>query len=151
MSQWEYGHDIDYLTHKIELAGMSSLTGSERGTSSRCPVCGHRHKPKGREWTCKACGFRGHRDFVGSINMYPIAFGDKPMFPAANAITYLRPGTAAKKVLDRNTRPDPGHGEDENPIAPVSLHERMASTAGIARAPQGAGHIHSRSSEAHSL
>jgi putative transposase len=151
MSQWEYGRDIDYLTHKIELAGMSSLTGSERGTSCRCPVCGHRHKPKGREWTCKACGLRGHRDLVGSINMHPIAFGEKPMFPAANAITYLRPGTSAKKVLDRSNRPDPGHGEDDSPIAPVLLHERMESTAGIARAPQGAGHIHSRSSAAHSL
>jgi hypothetical protein len=73
------------------------------------------------------------------------------MFPAANAITYLRPGTSAKKVLDRSNRPDPGHGEDDSPIAPVLLHERMESTAGIARAPQGAGHIHSRLSEAHSL
>jgi putative transposase len=151
MSQWEYGRDIDYLTHKIELAGMSSFTGSERGTSSRCPACGHRHKPKGREWTCKACGFRGHRDLVGSINMHPIAFGEKPMFPVASAITYLRPGTSVRKVLDRSNRPDPGHGEDECPLAPVSLHERMESTTGIARAPQGAGHIRSLSSEAHSL
>jgi putative transposase len=152
MSQWEYGRDIDDLTHKIELAGMSSFTGSERGTSSRCPACGHRHKPEGREWTCKACRFfRGHRDLVGSINMHPIAFGEKPMFPAANAITYLRPGTSARKVLDRSNRPDPGHGEDERPLALVSLHERMESTSGIARAPQGAGHIRSLSSEAHSL
>jgi putative transposase len=151
MSQWEYGRDIDYLTHKIALAGMSSFTGSERGTSSRCPACGHRHKPKGREWTCKACEFRGHRDLVGSINMHPIAFGEKPMFPAANAITYLRPGTSARKVLDRSNRPDPGHGKDERPLAPMSLHERMESTAGIARAPQGAGHVRSISSEAHSL
>lgn len=81
MSQWEYGKDIDYLTHKIELAGMSSFTGSERGTSSRCPACGHRHKPKGREWTCKACGFRRHRDLVGSINMHPIAFWRKSDVP----------------------------------------------------------------------
>jgi putative transposase len=151
MSQWEYGKDIDYLTHKAELAGMSSFTGSERGTSSRCPACGHRHKPKGREWVCKACGFRGHRDLVGSINMHPIAFGEKTMFPVASAITYLRPGTCARKVLDRSNRPDPGHGKDASPIAPMSLHERMASTAEIARAPKGAGHIHSFSSEAHSL
>jgi hypothetical protein len=27
------------------------------------------------------------------------------------------------------------HGEDDSPIAPVLLHERMESTAGIARAP----------------
>jgi len=88
---------------------------------------------------------------VGSINMHPIAFGEKPIFPAAFAITYLRPGTSAKKVFDRSNRPDPGHGEDERPIAPMSLNERMKSTAGIARVPQGAGHNHSVSSEAHSL
>ena len=151
MSQWEYGRDIDYLTHKIELAGMSSFTGSERGTSSRCPACGHRHKPKGREWTCKACGFHGHRDLVGSINMHPLAFGETPTFPAAPAVTYLRPGTSARKVRDRSNRPDPGHGEDENPLAPVSPNGRMESTAGIARVPQGAGHDHSSPSEAHSL
>jgi putative transposase len=110
MSQWEYGSDIEYPAHKIELAGMSSFTGSGRGTNSRCPVCGHRHKPKGCKWICKACGFRGHRDLVGSINMHPIAFGEKPIFTAAYALTYLRPGTAATKVLDRSNRPDPSLG-----------------------------------------
>jgi putative transposase len=151
MSQWAYGKDIDYLRHKMELAGLSRLTGSQRGTSARCPACGHRHKPQGREWTCKACGFRGQRDLVGSINMHPIAFGEKPMFPAAYAITYPRPGTAARQVLDRRNRPDPGHGEAERAFAPMSLHERMASTAGVARARQGAGRNHSVSSVAHSL
>ncbi|TFE73631.1 hypothetical protein A7K72_06130, partial [Candidatus Methylacidiphilum fumarolicum] len=32
------------------------------GTSSRCPECGHRHKPNGRNWRCPKCGFQGHRD-----------------------------------------------------------------------------------------
>jgi len=72
------------------------------------------------------------------------------MFPASSAITYLRPGTSAREVLDRSNRPDLGHGEDERPLAPMSLHERMESTAGIARVPQGAGQIRSLSSEAHS-
>ena len=54
MSLWEYGKDIDYLTHKSKVAHIMSFTGSERGTSSRCPVCGHKHKPKGRNWECRA-------------------------------------------------------------------------------------------------
>jgi len=53
MAQWEYGRDIDYLTHKSKQARISCSTGSERGTSSRCPRCGHRHKPKGRTWACR--------------------------------------------------------------------------------------------------
>jgi putative transposase len=90
MTLWEYGKDSDYLTHKSKQAHMSSFTGSERGTSSRCPSCGHRHKPRSRQWMCKQCGFRGHRDLVGSINMHVLAFGEQVEFP--RSFTYLRPG-----------------------------------------------------------
>jgi rubrerythrin len=81
MALWEYGKDIDYLTHKSKQAHMSSFTGSERGTSSRCPSCGHIHKPKNRQWNCKRCGFHGHRDLVGSVNMHQLAFGEPVEFP----------------------------------------------------------------------
>ncbi|GER91860.1 transposase [Dictyobacter vulcani] len=75
MALWEYGKDIDYLTHKSKAAHIMSFSGSERGTSSRCPVCGHRHKPKGRNWACRHCQFSGHRDLVGSVNMHQLSFG----------------------------------------------------------------------------
>jgi putative transposase len=90
MAQWEYGRDIDYLTHKSRHARISCSTGSERGTSSRCPRCKHKHKPKGRTWVCRRCGFRGHRDLVGSVNMHQDAFGIHLKFP--RSFTYLRPG-----------------------------------------------------------
>jgi putative transposase len=90
MSLWEYGKDIDYLSHKAKQAHIMSFTGCERGTSSRCPVCGHKHKPKSRNWACRACGFRGHRDLVGSVNMHLDAFGTHLKFP--RSFTYLRPG-----------------------------------------------------------
>jgi len=159
MSQWEYGKDTAYLQQKAAQAGISSFTGSERGTSSRCPVCGHKHKPGGRNWNCKACGFQGHRDLVGSANMHEIAFGHKTMFPAAQAITYLRPGTAAKRVLagrqqrsaSRSNRPDTGHRENAHSPVPVLLHKSMDSTTDSVRAPQGAGYTHAPLSEAHSL
>ncbi len=94
MSQWEYGKDIDYLTHKSKQARIESFTGSERGTSSQCPVCRHKHKPRGRVWKCRKCGFTGHRDVVGSINMHRMAY-DKPVtFP--RAVTYLRPGMSRR-------------------------------------------------------
>jgi putative transposase len=90
MAQWEYGRDIDYLIHKSKQARISCSTGSERGTSSRCPRCGHTHKPKGRTWACRRCGFAGHRDLVGSVNMHRDAFGVHLKFP--RCFTYLRPG-----------------------------------------------------------
>jgi putative transposase len=100
MSLWEYGKDIDYLSHKAKQARIMSFTGSERGTSSRCPVCGHRHKPKGRNWACRVCGFRGHRDLVGSVNMHRDAFENNLKFP--RSFTYLRPGP----VRSRSSRAD---------------------------------------------
>lgn len=101
MSQWEYGRDIDYLEQKSEQDHIVCFTGDERGTSSRCPVCGHRHKPRGREWRCNACGFVGHRDVVGAVNMHKIAYGQVVSFP--RRITYLRPGN-----LRRSSSPGTG-------------------------------------------
>ena len=92
LAGWEYGKDIDYLTHKAKTAHISCFTGSERGTSSQCPCCGHKHKPKGRNWACRACGFTGHRDLVGSVNMHRLAFGTPVIFP--RSVTYLRPSRA---------------------------------------------------------
>ena len=94
MSQWEYGKDIDYLTHKSTQARIKSFTGSERGTSSQCPVCRQRHKPRGRVWKCRNCGFVGHRDVVGSVNMHRLAYDKAVTFPCA--VTYLRPGPARR-------------------------------------------------------
>ncbi len=116
MSLWEYGKDIDYLTHKAKQAHIASFTGSERGTSSRCPNCGHTHKPRNRQWNCKACGFKGHRDLVGSVNMHPLAYGEQVEFP--RSFTYLRPGMSRS----RSSRADtpqccPGKAEDQPRLA----------------------------------
>src|SRR5579884_2278142 len=105
MALWEYGKDIDYLTHKSEAAHIMSFTGSERGTSSRCPRCGHKHKPKGRNWVCRNCQFSGHRDLVGSVNMHKDAYSNHEMkFP--RSFTYLRPpGLAARPRSSRADTP----------------------------------------------
>jgi putative transposase len=118
MSQWEYGKDIKYLDHKSEHAGISSFSGPELGTSSRCPKCGHQHKPRDRNWVCKACGFSGHRDLVGSINMHEIAFQNNATFPVSNDVTYLRPGTCCWKYLNRSSRPDTGRRKGFGPLSP---------------------------------
>jgi putative transposase len=101
LALWEYGKDIDYLTHKAKAAHIMCFTGSERGTSSQCPVCGHRHKPKGRTWACRACGFTGHRDLVGAVNMHPLAYGSQVKFP--RSFTYLRPGLSRSRSSRADT------------------------------------------------
>ena len=103
MALWEYGKDIDYLTHKSKAAHIMSFTGSERGTSSRCPVCGHRHKPKGRHWVCRACQFSGHRDLVGSVNMHQLSFDVHVKFP--RSFTYLRPPGSSRRSSSRADTP----------------------------------------------
>ena len=69
LSGWEYGRDIAYLSYKAKAASIESFTGSERGTSSQCPVCGWKQKVRGRVWCCRnpTCAFQGHRDVVGSV------------------------------------------------------------------------------------
>lgn len=101
MALWEYGKDIDYLTHKASIAHIMSFTGSERGTSSRCPGCGHKHKPKDRNWVCRKCQFSGHRDLVGSVNMHKQAYGSQVEFP--RSFTYLRPGVSRSRSSRADT------------------------------------------------
>jgi putative transposase len=127
MSLWEYGKDIDYLTHKAEQAHIECFTGSERGTSSQCPVCEHKHKPKGRNWVCRKCGFTGHRDIVGSVNMHPLAFNEHVSFP--RSVTYLRPGLSR-----RQTRPWHRH-----PVLVVS-RSQWVNYCERPQVPTGAGH-----------
>jgi putative transposase len=138
LAGWEYGRDIAYLSYKAKAASIESFTGSERGTSSQCPVCGWKHKVKGRVWRCRnpRCAFVGHRDVVGSVNMHPLAFGTRIVFPAH--ITYQRAGPVRVLARDeqpcqvgsqpaRCRRPDTGHSEDSVPFARVL--SRSASRA----------------------
>ena len=91
MSQWEFGVDRRYPEYKSGLEGIAYTSGPERGTSSECPACHDHCKKSGRNWNCKKCGFKGHRDFVGGTNMHPIGFGIAIEYPTRK-ITYLRPG-----------------------------------------------------------
>ncbi len=100
MSGWEYATDINYLTYKCLIAGIKATNGNERGSSSTCPECGHRHKPRNRNWKCPKCKFVGHRDMVGAINIHHIGFGKKIVMP--RFITYLRPGITRSSSSSRH-------------------------------------------------
>lgn len=122
MSGWEYGKDKDYLAQKGEAAGISVSFGDERGTSSTCPKCLKRHKPKGRVFACPHCGLVCHRDVVGGVNQNRKAWGLAQIpVPDASRITYLRPGHASLRDAAAaprmnsagpsvsSSRPDTGH------------------------------------------
>ncbi|WP_262298056.1 RNA-guided endonuclease InsQ/TnpB family protein [Microvirga sesbaniae] len=145
IARWEVGKDMDYLGHKAERAGIACSTGDERGTSSRCPECGHRHRPKGRDWQCKACGFMGHRDVVGAVNMHLNAYDAKVTFPAS--VTYRRAGPmrAARGVKSpvpslpaRRSSPGTGLREGRAPPAP-QLPATSLPQGGASRRDRTAG------------
>ena len=163
MAQWEYGRDTAYLEQKLQRNGTSSFTGTERGTSSRCPLCGNKHKPKSRVWRCGNCGFEGHRDLVGSVNMHEDNFEKLTLFPSLREVTYLRPGLISMRKATRlkisslgsSSRPDTGRGEGVSPIKPALLSEPILDTAcemlPSCSASFEAGHRSRFSTEAHPL
>lgn len=67
------------LTYKCERLGMEIALQDEAYTTQTCPSCGNRKKPQGREYVCGGCGFRYHRDGVGSLNIRQKYLGCGPV------------------------------------------------------------------------
>lgn len=78
------------ITYKAERLGMRVVLQDEAYTSQECPQCGSRHKPRGRMYACPACGFRFHRDGVGSINIRRKYLGLGPVVGAMASPTGVR-------------------------------------------------------------
>jgi putative transposase len=66
---WSFGKFRELLTYKARALGMKVVLLSERDTSKTCPKCGTKHKPQGRLYSCRSCGFKFDRDGVGAINI----------------------------------------------------------------------------------
>ena len=69
MSRWDHGKIRTYVEYKAAAEGMKVALVDEHHTSQTCPSCGHRHKPRGRNFRCPSCGLQAHRDVVGQINI----------------------------------------------------------------------------------
>ncbi len=69
ISGWNHGKMRALITYKAAAEGITVTLQDEHYTSQTCPQCGHRHKPRGRVYTCGQCGFSGHRDVVGQVNI----------------------------------------------------------------------------------
>jgi putative transposase len=69
LHSWSHGQARWYITYKAQREGMEVVLQEESYTSQTCPCCQHRRKPRGRRYVCSACGFVGHRDCVGALNI----------------------------------------------------------------------------------
>jgi putative transposase len=78
ISNWSHGKVRQYITYKAAAEGIQTELVDERYTSQTCPSCGCRHKPRGRVYTCGQCGFSGHRDGVGAVNILSVQQHGEP-------------------------------------------------------------------------
>ena len=71
VSQWAFYQQRTYLEYKCEELGIKTELEPEEGTTKTCPKCGHKYKPKGRDYNCqkKECNLKMHRDVVGACNI----------------------------------------------------------------------------------
>jgi putative transposase len=68
LGNWSHGQQVEYLTYKLEAAGIILERQREAYSTQTCPKCGALHKPKGRTYRCPGCGFVAPRDSVGACN-----------------------------------------------------------------------------------
>ena len=92
MAQWDHGKVRAYTEYKAAAEGIAVVLQNEAYTSKTCPSCGNKHKPKGRVYRCRSCGFSGHRDVVGQINILSkFKFGEPGKIPLPTNVTYRIP------------------------------------------------------------
>lgn len=108
LSQWEFGKQTQLLDYKLKRFGIKLTKKSEAYTSQTCPVCGHRHKPKGRVFKCH-CGYTEHRDVVGSLNFWRLSlYGEmKPQPTTKLSLKYLRPFAYRQRKVVVVAEPQP--------------------------------------------
>ncbi|MBQ1215150.1 MAG: transposase [Firmicutes bacterium] len=75
---WSFYRLSHYIEYKARFAGIRVEYVDPAYTSQTCPVCGKRNHAKDRTYLC-SCGFHGHRDIVGAVNIrnaVPMANGN---------------------------------------------------------------------------
>jgi putative transposase len=114
ISQWNHGKIRTYVAYKAQAEGIRLVLQDEHYTSQTCPQCGHRHKPRGRVYTCGQCGFSGHRDVVGQINILSAYTCGMPgKLPMPQTIKYRRPAVRLRKRSMRRCL-DTGQSQDRS-------------------------------------
>ena len=68
LHNWSFYRLAQYIEYKARLAGIKVEYVNPAYTSQKCPVCGHVHHAKDRNYRCH-CGFHTHRDLLGARNI----------------------------------------------------------------------------------
>ncbi len=68
-NSWSFYQLTMFLTYKAERLGIKVEQVDPAYTSQECPACSARNKARDRTYVCADCGWIGHRDTVGAINI----------------------------------------------------------------------------------
>lgn len=79
LHSWSFYRLASFIEYKAALSGIKVEYVNPAYTSQTCPSCSVRNKVRDRVYTC-ACGFKGHRDAVGAMNIRyaPVMDGNSP-------------------------------------------------------------------------
>lgn len=66
---WSFYRMTMFIEYKARLAGINVVYVNPAYTSQTCPQCGEKHHAKDRLYVCPKCGFHGHRDRIGALNI----------------------------------------------------------------------------------
>ncbi len=66
---WSFYQLTLFITYKAERLGIKVEQVDPAYTSQECPACSARNKAQDRTYVCADCGWIGHRDVVGAINI----------------------------------------------------------------------------------
>ncbi len=69
---WSFYRLAQYIEYKAKLCGIKVKYVNPAYTSQACVKCGKKNHAKDRKYQC-SCGYHGHRDIVGAINITRIA------------------------------------------------------------------------------
>jgi IS605 OrfB family transposase len=69
MATWTFHQLATFIAYKAEQAGIAVEWVDPAHTSQRCPACFRLNTADDRHYVCSECGWTGHRDTVGAINI----------------------------------------------------------------------------------
>jgi putative transposase len=69
MATWAFYQLATFIAYKAARAGIAVQWVDPAHTSQQCPACFRRNEADDRHYVCAECGWTGHRDAVGAINI----------------------------------------------------------------------------------
>jgi putative transposase len=69
IATWTFHQLATFIAYKAERAGIAVEWVDPAHTSQQCPACFRLNKADDRHYVCADCGWMGHRDAVGAINI----------------------------------------------------------------------------------